>query len=54
MSEATASKAGLRPFLFRGLVKRCPRCGRGLMFERVTRMRERCSACEHGRCAEGG
>ncbi len=46
MSGAAADKAGLWPFLFRGLAKRCPRCGRGLMFERWARMRERCPACD--------
>ena len=46
MSETAAGKAGLWPFLFRGLAKRCPRCGRGFMFESWTRMRERCPACE--------
>ena len=32
-------------FLARGAAKRCPRCGRGPMFEGWTRMREHCPDC---------
>jgi uncharacterized protein (DUF983 family) len=35
----------LTRFLSRGLVKRCPRCGRGALFERWTRMRDACPSC---------
>lgn len=37
--------AGLARFLCRGLARRCPRCGRGAMFERWTRMRDVCPVC---------
>jgi uncharacterized protein (DUF983 family) len=36
-----------RHMLARGLVKRCPLCGSGRLFERWTKLRERCPRCGH-------
>jgi len=45
-AAAVAAQAGLGRFLARGFAKRCPRCGRGPLFVRGTRMRERCPDCD--------
>ncbi len=41
-----AGRPRLRTLVFRGLVKTCPRCGRGPLFEGWTRMRDRCPSCD--------
>ena len=47
MSSARVGRGGsLAAILLRGCRKRCPRCGRGSLFERWTRMRGRCPACD--------
>jgi len=35
----------LRTVLWRGLRRRCPQCGRGLVFKGWIKMHDRCSAC---------
>lgn len=42
---AEAAPAGLMRFLWRGFARRCPRCGRGALFERGAHMLERCPSC---------
>ena len=44
MSE-TDAQIRLFPTLLRGLRRRCPRCGRGKMFESFFRMRTVCEVC---------
>lgn len=46
ISDAAERPQGLWRFLLRGLFKHCPRCGRGALFERWTRMRESCPSCD--------
>ena len=36
----------LRTALWRGLQRRCPRCGRGALYQRWVTMHERCAACD--------
>jgi uncharacterized protein (DUF983 family) len=45
-AATVAAPAGLGRFLARGAARRCPRCGRGPLFTRGTRMRERCPDCD--------
>ena len=40
-----ASRPGLRRIVLRGLVKRCPRCGRGPLYARWTKLHRNCPEC---------
>jgi uncharacterized protein (DUF983 family) len=42
---------GVRQAVFRGLRRRCPRCGDGPLFRKWFTMHERCSSCDL--CFEG-
>lgn len=46
LPPVTAERPRLRTLVFRGLMKTCPRCGGGPLFERWTRVRDRCPACD--------
>ncbi len=39
-------RPSLRRILLRGLVKRCPRCGRGPLYVRWTKLHRNCPECE--------
>lgn len=41
------TKPSRRRMLLRGMVRRCPLCGSGQLFQRWTKMRERCPRCGH-------
>ncbi|HLK42213.1 MAG TPA: DUF983 domain-containing protein [Thermoleophilia bacterium] len=41
------TKPSRRRMLFRGVVRRCPLCGSGDLFQHWTKMRERCPSCGH-------
>ncbi|MBV9412101.1 MAG: DUF983 domain-containing protein [Acidimicrobiia bacterium] len=43
--ESSASEPSVGRMVWRGLTKRCPRCGRGKLFTRWVRMVERCPHC---------
>ena len=45
MTTAPTAPAALRTMLARGLARRCARCGRGELYERWIRLRERCPEC---------
>ena len=45
MTEPSGSHAGLWLMLWRGVRRRCPRCGSGRIFETWFRMVEQCPSC---------
>jgi uncharacterized protein (DUF983 family) len=47
MITVTAPKSSRRRMLLRALVRRCPLCGSGGLFEHWTKMREHCPRCGH-------
>ena len=44
-SQASKSSGGLWRIVLRGLAKRCPRCGRGPLYERWASLHRHCPEC---------
>ena len=44
-NEASAKRPRIRDVLFRGLRRKCPRCGKGALFRRWIEFETRCSVC---------
>ncbi|MWD30039.1 DUF983 domain-containing protein [Aquicoccus sp. SCR17] len=45
MQDALAQERQLKPALFRGWRRRCPRCGQGPLFSGFLKLREDCPVC---------
>jgi uncharacterized protein (DUF983 family) len=45
MPDPAPKRPRIAPVLWRGLRRRCPRCGEGALFERWIKFRERCPVC---------
>ena len=45
MEATPTARTPIRTALWRGLRRRCPRCGEGALFQRFLKTHERCSEC---------